>query len=123
MVRFALAAAIALALAAPAQAGWPRAERAKAVAVNYWGQTPAQCPHVYAMRADTLMNPGAAAEADHNACSIYFLRGWWALSPRASFARFCSVYVHEWGHLLGYQHTDEPGVMNGDHVPTLRACR
>ena len=121
MVRFA-ALILALALLAPATADdrWPRVERAKAVAINYWGQ-PAQCPHVWAMRADTLTNPGAAAEA--GGCSIYFLRGWWALSPRASFARFCSVYLHEWGHLLGQSHSDDPESVMHSPVPTIRACR
>lgn len=100
----------ALALIAPATADAGlrnRSARAQAVAEAYWNQPLDRCPIVRVKRAD-LFTVGAAAETGYYACTIYFKRDWWALRGPAGWPRFCSTFAHEWGHLLGREHTDDP---------------
>lgn len=112
---------ICLAIAPTADAYWQRAERAKAVAVAYWGQTPTQCPTVNTFREP--MAPEHSAEADRAGCAIYFNEDWWGVQKgKWRFPWFCSVYVHEYGHLLGVPHSDDPGDVMYPTPPRIDAC-
>lgn len=122
MMRVILILLMALALIAPAtaEAGLKaRIDKAQAAAVAYWDKAP-NCP-VRTVHTEPLMNAGAAMEAGN--CTIYIAPGWWALQ-RPYYQKLCSVYVHEWGHLLGYEHTDDPAdVMYHGTVPLLKECK
>ena len=65
-------------------------------------------------------NPiGVSGHADANfACSVVFNANAWLPWPR-----FCSVVAHEYGHLTGHSHSDDPSdVMAGVIRTTLPAC-
>jgi hypothetical protein len=113
---------LALVFAAPAEARWPKVERAQAIAVAHWGAAP-DC-RVWTLKADDLTYPtlGWATRAN---CTIRINRWWYDNYGRRArvWPYFCSLYLHEWGHLLGHAHSDDPeDVM----YPTIRvrpACR
>lgn len=139
-----LGAAAALALlcpAAPASASWPRAERAQALAAQWWHATPA-CGDVTTSRAETDTLPPSYWQSylppidnwvgigDQFACAIYLRRSW--LQPeRPPWRMFCLVYLHEYGHVLGHKHPEEGAPLRNRYdrimVPGTgflpRACR
>lgn len=99
--------------AAHTPVGSPRLNAALALAVSHWGATPcggqeqiswvAQAPQINA--ASTWSNPtDLYANASQNTdCAI-------ALNPAAQWdwPKFCTVVVHEVGHLDGQQHSADP---------------
>lgn len=53
-------------------------------------------------------------------CAVHVREDW----PQWSPAFTCKLVVHEYGHLAGLQHTDNPNVMNPNAGPeTVPACR
>jgi hypothetical protein len=108
--------------------GSPAAIAAQRIAVAHWGVDP--CGGDVAIRwrrAPRLVNAVAhwsipvpdTGPAAHRDCVIVF-------NPRETFAwpKFCTVIVHEYGHLLGLGHTADPGdVMAEVYRRPLRACR
>lgn len=136
-------AALALAVAAPtpSAASWPRAERARALATEWWHASPSQCASTWTVRAETDELPPtywarflAPVEdwvglADKYECRVYLRRSW--LAERPPWRMFCLVYLHEWGHLLGRDHPAEGSPLRNRYdrimVPGTgflpRACR
>lgn len=122
-----------LAATPPACASWPRVDRAKAAAIAYWHATPAQCPVVWTLKAAALPSyysapgPRWAMATDAPWCRIYVRRDWYRRVGRRGWGWtfFCRAFVHEYGHLLGYGHSDDPAnVMHSPagHVPACEAA-
>jgi len=99
--------------AATAQARVPRAELhdALAVAAQKWGAVCTAPPtaHLRGLRSDTLgmatwdgMWDVPSDERDGCRILLNSHKGW-------DWDRLCTTVVHEWGHLAGHGHSDEPG--------------
>lgn len=62
-------------------------------------------------------NPSVAARAEQPGCRIWVDRGHWRTMGRIE---ACTMIVHEWGHLLGYGHVDDPNSLMAEfpgHAP------
>lgn len=95
--------ALGVAPARPAEAAgfpFPFGE-AREAAQMHWGYVPA-C--TYFTNYD--LPPGQAGTAEENGCHVWIDQGF--IGPH--WTDFCTVVVHEVGHLLGYTH-DDGGVM------------
>jgi Matrixin len=116
--------------AAPARAeerfrqGRPAFERAEAIARAAWGALPCD---------GDLRVRWAPLERDTNAVSTWteWEDGGRSFDCRVtfnerdewSFTRFCSILVHEYGHLHGRRHSDDPdSVMYARYVSPYRPC-
>jgi hypothetical protein len=127
----ALGAAPAVARAAPSGSpaarypvGSPGMSVAITIAQRYWGAD--ACGGVVTLSWSTADPPSinaragwfnpvdfyAAPELNHD-CSIVFNANAWLPWPR-----FCTVVVHEWGHLTGHPHSADP---NDVMAPVMRA--
>jgi hypothetical protein len=123
MRRLILTLTVGLVLAAPAQAQDPASQQPSgylsmetsllneslvqnglAAARAHWGVTP-DCAgvNVWLAQLDWL-NPNFAGVA--SGCDIWIDTDYWATAPPAAY--FCAVMVHEFGHLLDHEHTDNP---------------
>lgn len=131
-------AASALSLAAPAQAGDPAVEfaagsatvqAAEAISRGYWQTTPCagQASLVWMRLGDvtnatsTWTNPVGQYDApEKNAsCQITFnsALAW-------NWTRFCSILVHEYGHLTGHAHIDDAAdVMYAYYETPVARCK
>jgi len=141
-VAAALATFAALAAAAPAGAGaavddpapvrfapgTPNMAAAQQIARDHWGVDPCGGAIEVAWSPDeptvnaraTWRNPRSAydAPAENSQCSIAF-------NPAQSFdwPKFCTVLVHEYGHLAGHDHVqDRADLMAGYYVRPIPAC-
>jgi hypothetical protein len=104
--------------------GRPAFERAEAIARAAWGSMP--CDGDVTVR-------WAPLDRDTNAVSTWaeFGDGGEAFDCRVtfnerdqwSFARFCTILTHEYGHLHGRGHSDDPdSVMYARYVSPYRRC-
>jgi len=92
------------------------------IAAGFWGQT----PHCTGPNGESIApyaifgvdpDPRVAAWAESPGCRIWLQRGQW---PAPANEQQCDVIVHEWGHLLGYDHSPDPGnIMYGGAVPPV----
>lgn len=147
-MRLALTLAIAVALLLPSAAGaatvepstgYPRTDPlddtrtrdSLTAAVAFWGRTaPCGKVHVYAA-GDLVETKNAFAMAEEPACTIWVdwprLYGKGASdSPWEQRMKYCTVIAHEYGHLLGYEHSARSrSVMNVTSVrlPTRPCAR
>ena len=105
-----------LASASPARAGW-KLERANAIAYAVWGQDlAAVCPggvlgtDYGTTAAAAGVEASAKAWANPGVCTIHFSPAPGALRD---FEPYCSVFLHEAGHIAGYghDHTGHGGIM------------
>lgn len=73
-------------------------------AMSYWGVYPGQCGYinVYHWTWDS-----AAGHSDPTAgnCKIWINAAAFSSWPAG---RACMIFIHEWGHLLGYGHSSNP---------------
>lgn len=86
-------------------------------AETYWGRT------VPCLAVTYEAAPGhehAVATAELGGCLIYLNPAGWA--PWAARWR-CDAFVHEFGHLLGYEHTTDMSVMDPFHDRAVPQCR
>ncbi len=104
---------ILLILALPATAvadqdvsGTPEVARLTGVAERYWHAAPA-CAS-YAVLVGPLVLQGVAGEATIPGCWMRFDPTSWAEPGALGEFDRCTVFVHEWGHSLGYEHTTDP---------------
>ena len=111
----ALAAACSPALADPAAdyaPGSPAAQTAADIAAAYWGQAPCSGQVEVAWSAlDGDVNASSSWEnpvgpyddpAENSACRIVF-----NATSDWDWPKFCTVLVHEYGHLTGHPHSDD----------------
>ena len=82
-----------------------------AIAHAYWGGPIPTCVEngVTVVPAHAILyndpDPSVAARSMQPGCEIGLDRGHWrTMRP----AEACMIVVHEWGHLLGYQHSHDP---------------
>lgn len=114
-------AVVALATAAPSYAApfTPELNRANQVALGFWDETPTDCTSI-----DREIVPNAALSDDGEGfasipsepqpCVLWLARR--LAAPRLA-GRACAILIHEEGHLLGYEHSDDPhNVMYPDVV-------
>jgi hypothetical protein len=100
--------------------GRPEVVQALADARAYWGDRVA-CPGGVAVDVADLAGASEAATALH--CRISVGIGWLNAGPDRT--RFCALFAHEYGHLLGYGHEAHPEDTDGIMVTpvTPRYCR
>ena len=108
-------------LAAPARADHgatvndPVLERYMAIAQDYWGAPEPVCTlqdgeviHPHAILANDP-RPDVAAWAEVGGCRMWLDTDFWPAPPSEL---YCNLIAHEWGHLLGHQHsTDSADLM------------
>jgi hypothetical protein len=102
--------AVAVALAAPSLAHAdhgqpftdPDVEAYLEIAREHWGMTPAGCA-VHVVLHDNP-NPDVVATAEQPGCRMWLDRDWWPAPPSRI---ACTIVAHEWGHLLGFGHSDD----------------
>ena len=113
--------------AAPVDAGQVRA--AADIAKTYWHATPCADQVAISWTAlaattnatSTWANPVDAYSApeQNSQCSITF-----NAALHWDWTRFCSILVHEYGHLTGHPHSADPGdVMYAYYVKPVAACQ
>ena len=106
--------AAALAGAAPAQA----AERGLVLGAQVFGAPACGTPVV---ERATFTDPAVLAGADTQRCRILLNRSWVEEMPRAM---RCTLVLHEYGHLAGRPHSDDPdSVMYADYLRADERCR
>jgi hypothetical protein len=109
------AALLALAVTAPAAQG---AERGLVVAHHVFGPVPCGTPVV--LKAP-FTDPSVLAGSDPTACRILLNRRW---APQMPPSMRCTLVLHEYGHLAGREHSDDPdSVMYADYVRADDRCR
>jgi hypothetical protein len=123
-----LAAACALALAAPSTAladhgetiSDPTVDAYMRVAAEYWGGQLPQCtgPQGEAIPAHAVYgdnpDPAVGAWAEVPGCRIWLDRTHWPAAPSET---HCNLLAHEWGHLLGQEHSpDQTSLMWGGWI-------
>jgi hypothetical protein len=120
-LRWSLAAAIACsALLAPPSAygAWierpytsPTLTRYLQVAERHWGVPAPTCTGEHGAPVGVIValyndpDPDVVAAAEQPGCRIWLDRDFW---PRPASKRDCVTIVHEWGHLLGHGHANDP---------------
>jgi hypothetical protein len=125
--RLALTAALILALPTAAAHALTGTDAGLYVGEQVWGKPACGQPHVEVSTPTEYEAAHPAAEfgdsvplawADETRCVIVINREYARLSIRTAVKR-CHVIVHEWGHLTGREHSENPrSVMYGDDVVT-----
>ncbi|HEY8083418.1 MAG TPA: hypothetical protein VIE64_07685 [Solirubrobacterales bacterium] len=138
MKRLAVTVALLVVLAVPATAQaapFPsRLNFAYSLAIDYWGQTPQACASIdkQIVPAGSLGNPltgfaisGRATQPATSAppgsvnCVLLIDR---AYAEPIIFDLLCAVMVHNVGHLLGKEHSEDPGDAMHESIPVPELC-
>src|SRR4051812_33190201 len=136
-LRLGIVAACALALLLPGAAAAQEAvvhdqtlDAYMRIAADYWHAQPScTAPDgtaipPYAVMADRP-EPGVAAWAEVPGCRIWLDKDFWPAPPDE---QHCNLIAHEWGHLLGHDHSSDPhalmwGGWTNNVVPACSAYR
>jgi Matrixin len=91
------------------------------IAQSHWGAGP-NCPDgIDITRAQWLPDPGVWAAAVQGGCALAFDPDFYPAPPQYDpawwQAAMCSVVAHEWGHLLGYGHVNDPNSLMNPVTP------
>lgn len=114
-----LAALLALAAAAPAPAqAAVDLNAAVATAKTVFPGVTQRCGNV-GIEIGPLRISGASAESYFSSCRVRIAP---ATMTSATQAQMCSLMVHEWGHLAGLDHTDDPNHFMNARVPHNPVC-
>jgi hypothetical protein len=125
-----------LAVPAMAQAGPfpPRLNFAYSLAIGYWGETPQACASIdkQIVPPGSLGNPlsdfaisGVATQTEADApphsvdCILWIDR---AYAEPIIFDLLCAVMLHNVGHLLGMEHSDDPQNVMHENIPVPELC-
>lgn len=109
----------------PAPKMTPSIYRALYVAREYWGREPAHCREVRVEVMGEYRLPlpvlGVASIAPKRwraeMCNLWLREEY---GDPANWTKACTVTIHEWGHLLGYEHVvDRFNIMYPLYVPTI----
>ena len=128
LAALALTPAVASAATPAAQwpAGGPAMQTAYDTAVRHWGATPCAGKVDFAWTAmDASFNAVSDWLATDPANAATFLQCRISFNPNAEWdaAKFCTVMVHEVGHLLGHDHDHDHGHLMSEYYTTpLGAC-
>jgi hypothetical protein len=111
----------AAAATAPDPATDPQIQSWLQVAQSYWHAEP-NCPNGLSItRAQWLPDPGVWAAAVQGGCAMAFDPDFYPAPPQYDpawwRAAMCSVVAHEWGHLLGYGHVNDPSNLMNPVTP------
>lgn len=136
--RLAVTVALLIAMAVPATAQAapfpPRLNFAYSLAIDYWGQTPQACASIdkQIVPAGSLGNPlsgfaisGRATQPSDDAppasvnCILWIDR---AYAEPIIFDLLCAVMVHNVGHLLGKEHSEDPADVMNERIPVPELC-
>jgi hypothetical protein len=88
----------------------PTLGRYMEIAKAYWGAEPSCTQpdgtviHPYAVMGNDP-NPNVAAWAEVGGCRMWLDRDYWPAPPSEE---YCNLIAHEWGHLTGRPHSDDP---------------
>lgn len=87
------------------------------IAQQVFGPVPCGTPVVERAK---FTDPGTLAGADPATCRIFLNRRWASQMPPAM---KCTLVLHEYGHLAGREHSDNPNsVMYPDYLRDDRRC-
>ena len=102
---------------------FPYWNQAASTAINAWDGYLTHCPTVYVWAYDSSEywdNADSYAFAYMGECNIYFNA---EMSENYRYAWFCSVMVHEMGHVAGYDHIrDRLDIMHATNEVYWRGC-
>lgn len=101
-------------------------QTAQAIAVQHWGTAPAEDPPIVWAHLGRTINARATwfalgapldwTQYTDEKITFSYDVGW-------NWPKFCTVMVHEYGHLLGKVHTDDPrDVMTAVYAGPIREC-
>ena len=98
-----------------------------AVANEYWASRghPVTCGKIEGLvlpRVPALSKNTPDAGARKGVCQVLYRRGWYLAAIRDP-QRFCTITVHEVGHIIGLGHSpDRNNIMHDPAIYLLRAC-
>ena len=109
-------------------AGSPAMQTAQSIAGAYWGQNAcggqvsvdwtAMDPETNAVSSWSVPATPTATPADYGACHISFNS-----DAQFDWPKFCTIVVHEYGHLTGHQHVSDPAdVMTPVYTVPVAPC-
>jgi hypothetical protein len=119
---------LALAFAGSAHAGWVAAPTPPSVASAHWPDSPChgrELVHLVPQATiDAVLSEDApdthAGYAHRGGDCDVFIADWVQKQPRI----YCSLLVHEFGHLAGHEHSADPtDVMYGARIVIPQECR
>lgn len=101
--------------------------KSTAVAKEYWASRgrPVTCGKIGGLvlvRVPALSKNTPDAGARKGVCQVLYRRGWYRTAIRDP-QRFCTLTVHEIGHIIGLDHSPDPNdIMHDPALRLLRAC-
>lgn len=97
------------------------------LAETYWGQRPAACAGGVTAQVGPTNTGGEGEWRSREPCTVWVAPTAAANLTGVGASYWCHVVVHEYGHALGYGHTDDPAGVMFSETPTgdqiVEPCR